>query len=244
MLQRVGNTFFYYTSPDGETWTSIPGVEDGVIRDDFPAEIQVGISQSNFTGDWMGNMDFDNFVIETESEPSVSLITSVDRSNGTSGDRGFIGVFDGETDPIPMEAGGLMDGAAVFSDRDYTWVDVPAEYVGSEYISTFNTDKDSATAPDVTYEVTISQPAFVWITIDDDIQDTPHQDIADLATAAFADPGTFVDTGIDLVVRQNPDGSWDRSTNVFGAQLPAGTYVFGQTAIPGSASFYIIGAMP
>ena len=174
----------------------------------------------------------------------VSLITSVDRSNGTSGDRGFIGVFDGETDPIPMEAGGLMDGAPVFSDRDYTWIDVPAEYVGSEYISTFNTDKDSTAAPDVTYEVTISQPAFVWITIDDDIQDTPHQDIADQATAAFADPGTFVDTGIDLVVRQSPDGSWDRLTNVFGAELPAGTYVFGQTAIPGSASFYIIGAMP
>ena len=174
----------------------------------------------------------------------VSLITSVDRSNGTSGDRGFIGVFDGETDPIPMEAGGLMDGAPVFSDRDYTWVDVPAEYVGSEYVSTFNTDKDSTAAPDVTYEVTISQPAFVWITIDDDIQDTPHQDIADQATAAFADPGTFVDTGIDLVVRQSPDGSWDRLTNVFGAELPAGTYVFGQTSIPGSASFYIIGAMP
>jgi len=174
----------------------------------------------------------------------VSLITSVDRSNGTSGDRGFIGVFDGETDPIPMEAGGLMDGAPVFSDRDYTWVDVPAEYVGSEYVSTFNTDKDSTAAPDVTYEVTISQPAFVWITIDDDITTAPHQDIADQATAAFADPGTFVDTGIDLVVRQSPDGSWDRLTNVFGAELPAGTYVFGQTSIPGSASFYIIGAMP
>jgi hypothetical protein len=186
---------------------------------------------------------YDDFRFEAV-EPVSSLIASVDRSNGTSGDRGFIGVFDGETDPIPMEAGGLMDGAPVFSDRDYTWVDVPAEYVGSEYISTFNTDKDSATAPDVTYEVTISQPAFVWITIDDDITTAPHQDLADLATAAFADPGTFVDTGIDLVVRQNPDGSWDRSTNVFGAELPAGTYVFGQTAIPGSASFYIIGASP
>jgi hypothetical protein len=212
---------------------------DGLLGASLTIRLGVGRGASG------GQSHFDAVSLSYAPEPEpVVLITSVDRSNGTSGDRGFIGVFDGETDPIPMEAGGLMDGAPVFSDRDYTWVDVPAEYVGSEYISTFNTDKDSAAAPDVTYEVTISQPAFVWITIDDDITTAPHQDLADLATAAFADPGTFVDTGIDLVVRQSPDGSWDRSTNVFGAQLPAGTYVFGQTAIPGSASFYIIGAMP
>ena len=195
-----------------------------------------------------GQSHFDAVSLSYVPEPPapVSLITSVDRSNGTSGDRGFIGVFDGDTDPIPMEAGGLMDGAPVFSDRSYPWVNVPAEYVGSEYVSTFNTDKngDSTEAPDATYEVTISQPAFVWITIDDRIDAAIHQDIADQVTSAFADPGTFVDTGVDLFIREREDGSLDSPISVFGAELPAGTYVFSQGAIPGFATLYVIGAMP
>jgi len=215
---------------------------DGLLGASLTIRLGVGRGASG------GQSHFDAVSLSYAPEPAapVSLITSVDRSNGTSGDRGFIGVFDGETDPIPMEAGGLMDGAPVFSDRDYPWVDVPADYVGSEYISTFNTDKngDSTDAPDCTYEVTISQPAFVWITIDDRIVDVPHQDIADQVTSAFADPGTFVDTGVDLFIRENPDGSFDSPVSVFGAELPAGTYVFSQGAIPGFATLYVIGAMP
>ena len=72
-LMRKDNTFYYYTSADGETWTSLPDLEEGVVRDDLPAELQVGIFQSNFTGDWQATMDFDNFSIETvpevENEP-------------------------------------------------------------------------------------------------------------------------------------------------------------------------------
>ena len=204
--------------------------------------IQLGVGSPSPSG---SQMKYDNVSLSYVPEPVV-LITSVVRSNGTSGDRGFIGVFDGNTAPIAMEAGGLMDGAPVFSDRDYPWVDVPAEYVGSEYVPTFNTDKngDSTDAPDCTYEVTISQPAFVWITIDDRIVAVPLQDIADQVTSAFADPGTFVDTGIDLFIRENPDGSFDSPVSVFAAELPAGTYVFSQGAIPGFATLYVIGAMP
>ena len=73
-LERVGNTFYYATSPDGETWTSLPGVEDGIVRDDMPAELQVGITHSNFTGDWLVNMDFDNFVLETPSDPAEQAV--------------------------------------------------------------------------------------------------------------------------------------------------------------------------
>ena len=73
-IQRSSNTFFFYTSPDGETWTSLPGLEDGVVRDDMPAELQVGIFQANFTGDWQNTMDFDNFSIATVPEPTEKEI--------------------------------------------------------------------------------------------------------------------------------------------------------------------------
>jgi regulation of enolase protein 1 (concanavalin A-like superfamily) len=67
-LKRVGNTFYFSVSDDGQTWTSLPDMEEGLVRDDLPAEMQVGIFHANYTGDWVGSMDFDNFVIKTVSE--------------------------------------------------------------------------------------------------------------------------------------------------------------------------------
>jgi hypothetical protein len=64
-LSRVGNTFFFKTSPDGVSYASLPDLEAGIVRDDLPAELQVGIFAANYTGDWQATMDFDNFVIET-----------------------------------------------------------------------------------------------------------------------------------------------------------------------------------
>lgn len=65
-LERQGDTFYFRTSPDGATWTSLPGLEAGVVRGDLPAELQVGIWQANYTGDWQTTMDFDNFSIIPE----------------------------------------------------------------------------------------------------------------------------------------------------------------------------------
>ena len=65
-LSRVGNTFFFKTSTDGVTWISLPGLEAGVVRDDLPSELQVGIFQANYTGDWKGTFDFDNFSLVPE----------------------------------------------------------------------------------------------------------------------------------------------------------------------------------
>ena len=98
----------------------------------------------------------------------------------------------------------------------------------------FNTDK-SGSATDVTYEVTISQAAIVWITVDD--RHAQQQERVDTATAAIGGPGTFADTGIDLFVV----GDNDRSMSVFAAELPAGTYVFG--AMPLGNNFYSLGAI-
>jgi len=62
-IQRIGNTFYFLTSPDGITYASLPGLEAGIVRDDLPATLEVGIFTANYTGDWIGDMDFDNFSI-------------------------------------------------------------------------------------------------------------------------------------------------------------------------------------
>jgi len=202
----------------------------------------IGRGELNLTAD--GITVFLNAVKKLTTPPP--LIASVVRSGGVSGDRDPIGPYDGSTAPLATEPGGLMDGNMVFSDRTYPWSGVPAEYVGSEYIRTFNSDKNGGTV-DVTYEVTLSRPATVWITVDDRIPAewdgggtiTSPQDAADRVTAAFAAPGTFVDTGIDLYVHEND--TTDRSMSVYAAELDAGTYVFG--SMDSGKNFYNIGAI-
>jgi hypothetical protein len=177
------------------------------------------------------------------------IILGVVRAGGVSGDRDPVGAYGPETLPLPTQAGGLMDGNMVFSDRTYPWAGIPAEYEGTEYIRTFNSDKNGGTV-DVTYTVTTSKDALVWITVDDRIPAewdadgaiASPQDAADYVTAAIADPGTFVDTEIDIYVRERDDGSRDRPMSVYAAELPAGTYVFG--SMDSGKNFYTIGAAP
>jgi len=66
-LTRIGTTFYFETSPTGlpGTWTSLPDLEEGVDRPDI-GDVQVGIFQANFTEDWTGTMEFDNFSITPE----------------------------------------------------------------------------------------------------------------------------------------------------------------------------------
>ncbi len=177
----------------------------------------------------------------------AALITGVVRSNGQSGDRDWVGAFDGETTP---QVGTLADGEYVFMDRTYPWANTPAELVGAEYVLTFNTDKGSS-ENDVTYDVTLSTGAVLAVTIDDRLPLPGSEDgwdaVSSLQEAAdyialSVPAGTFSDTGLDLFIREREDGTRDRAMSVFSAELPAGTYTFG--AMPSGKNFYTVGAVP
>ena len=180
------------------------------------------------------------------SVASAAIITSAVRSNGTSGNRSPIGVFNGNTQPL-VSAGGLADGLHVFSDRDYPWASVPIDLVGADYVRTFNTDKSGAGSDTVAYDVTISIGAMVAVTIDDrwfSDDGIPLQTKVDEIVSAFAAPGTFTDTGLDLYIREDMTEPYenDRQMSVFAATLPAGTYTFGPSQ--SDKNFYSIGAIP
>jgi hypothetical protein len=176
------------------------------------------------------------------SVASASLITGVVRSNGTSGNRTPIGVFTGATAPLATQPGGLMDGNIVYSDRDYPWALTPAELIGAEYVRLFNTDKGGTGSATVTYAVTISQACIVAVTADERFTGTggvlSQQDAVNAVVTAFAAPGTFQDTGLNVYIHEN--ATTDRPMSVFAAQLPAGTYVF--AAQPSGFNYYTIGA--
>ena len=179
----------------------------------------------------------------------ADVITNVDRTRGTAGDRDDIGVFDKNTDPMASDSR-LMDGAKVYSDRTYTFSDTPLDLVGFEYIRTFNTDKDKANIM-VNYAVTISEPAILAIAVDDRIPDEyktsgstvvfdSQQEAVDLIVHKWAAPGLFVDTGLNLTILE--DGERQMSVYASQGELPAGTYDFGLH--PVNKNFYLLGASP
>jgi hypothetical protein len=73
-IKRVGNTFYFLTSADGTTYASLPGLEAGIVRADLPTTLQVGIFASNYTGDWIGSTDFDNFSIVVPEPATIALL--------------------------------------------------------------------------------------------------------------------------------------------------------------------------
>ena len=176
----------------------------------------------------------------------TTVITSVVRADGQSGNRPPIGVYDGSTSPLPTEPGGLKDGNYCFSDRVFTWSNTPFELTGAEYVRMFNSDK-ALGETDVTYTVTLSRSAIVFITIDDRIPVEwdgdgtilSKQEAADRVTAAFAPAGTFTDTGLHLFVHE--DAATDTQMSVFAAELQGGTYVF--KSPDSNKDHYTIGAL-
>ncbi len=74
-LVREGTAFKFYTSLDGVIYNplTVPDAIDPNImvplvidRPDLSAELQVGIFGANFTNDWVGTYEFDNFVLVPE----------------------------------------------------------------------------------------------------------------------------------------------------------------------------------
>jgi hypothetical protein len=173
----------------------------------------------------------------------AKVITSVVRANGASGTNLPIGAFDGNTQCLPMEEGGVKDGNLMRSDRpNHVFAKTPTgtlglknkPLIGSEYVRTFNNDKDAGGA-NVTYAVTISRPATVWITMDDRWNATDRQNRVNSVTSGIAPAGTFIDTVLKVYV----GGDSDRPMSIYAAELDPGTYVFGPNQ---GNNFYLIGA--
>lgn len=191
----------------------------------------------------------------------AAVITGVERANGSTGDRPPVGVFSSNTAPLPMPKGGLQNGTGtdtpyVYSDRTFWWGNVPEEMVGWEHVLTFNNDKGTD-AVDVTYTVTTSRTATIWIAFDSRLMNetswvgvlppwgngskpTSLQALVDWLTRGIAESGTFTDTGLTLGVRES--ASTLRNYRVFSALLPAGTYIFRHQSNKNDSN-YIMGAV-
>jgi hypothetical protein len=173
---------------------------------------------------------------------SAAIITNVERSGGASGDRPPVGAYDGEMEPLASDPGGLADGVLVFSDREYPYANTPEDLLGADYIRTYNSDKGNADT--VTYIVTTAIGSTFGVGIDDRWDEPGDQQArVDSITSAIGPAGTFVDSGLDVFIREKEDGSRDRPLSLFVADLPAGVYTFNGTGTDGN-NFMILGAIP
>jgi hypothetical protein len=180
----------------------------------------------------------------------ATIILSVDRSRGqpTTGtaNKAPIGVFDSETNPMPVNHLSQWNVKIVFSDRTYPWINTPVVMLGYEYVPTFNDDK-AASEIMVQYAVTIGEAAKLWMTVDNRIpaewlEVKDQAEAVWLATHTWAAPGTFVDTGLDLFIQESSTTNRAMSVWMTKEEMPAGTYAFG--LMPSGKNFYTIGTIP
>ncbi len=174
-------------------------------------------------------------IIASSSAASAAIITGVVRANGATDNQAPIGAYNGSTAPLATQAGGLMDGNLVRSDRNHTWANTPAQFVGAEYVRTFNSDKTTA---GVTYAVTFSKLVTIGLAVDDRFS---LQSTADGIVSRFAAAGTFTDTGLNVYIYESASNP-NRPMSVFSAVFPAGTYTFGGQG--NANNFYTIIALP
>jgi len=118
-------------------------------------------------------------------------------------------------------------GQGVYTDRDYTYVNVPAFLGGAAYVLTANNDKELL-EDQLAVTLTLDRPANVYVAHSDGHASKPSW------LAAYADTGqdlTFVDSLGRLV-----------TLSIYSRSLPAGSVTLGGNAPPsgGNHSMYTV----
>ena len=150
---------------------------------------------------------------------------------------------------IVVGPGGLQEGSLAFVDqrsqypvdqRNYHWENIPDELLGADYVMTYNVDKD---ANHVSYSVTLSQAAMLYIFIDHRYVsahgDPPFSWLTDGSCGAV-----FADTGQDIKLDEVGGRNVLQPFHIYGATVPAGTYTPGAASDgQGGRNFYAIAAV-
>lgn len=119
--------------------------------------------------------------------------------------------------------GSLAQGAPVYTDRSYTYTDVPAAYAGLQYLQTSNNDKTIGGSGFLTFST--DRPITVYVGYDSRISALPGW------------LGSWTDTGTTITSSTN-------SFRVFQKAFPAGTVSLGGNAGTSTDSMYVVLVAP
>lgn len=158
--------------------------------------------------------------------------------------------------PAQQIADTLHDGSLAYIDRTHTYKGIPSQLADADYLQMRNVDKSSANYS-LSFDLLSSGALYLFIDnrIGDGIGGTNPQ--------AGTDDGPklgngvmdwvlamgFVDTGLDIGVDENNDGSINNTSSIFAKVVEAGHFTFGaqnDTTIdgPGGRNMYAIACAP
>ena len=165
----------------------------------------------------------------------AGLITAIERRNSTN--------------LPPQIAGPLAEGSLCYVDRTaathgpggHQYKEIPAEFLGADYVMVANNDRTVATYE---LDVTLAKKAWLFLFIDNRIGDNVKTDPPNLSSAMLW-VGTmgFVDTGKDLSIDEKGDGSIDNYFSIFAKEFSAGTITLKEQNA-GSLNMYGVAAIP
>lgn len=154
------------------------------------------------------------------------------------------------TNLAPQIAGPLGEGSLCFVDRTATthgpgghqYKDLPAYLLGADYVMTANNDR---TVADFTLGVTLSQPATVYLLIDNRVGDGAKENPPTLGGGVMDWVGTagFVATGDVVSIDEKGDGTIENYSSVYSLNVAAGTITLYQQNA-GSLNMYGVAAIP
>ena len=124
-------------------------------------------------------------------------------------------------DTYELLSGGAIDGAKIYTDRDYVYDKVPESLLGSDLILTTVADRDSSASTSL-FEVTLSRPATVHVGFDSRAKRVPRW------------LQSWQKTGETALAAKH------LKMELYSKDLPAGTVAFKGCGIPGLRAMYVI----
>jgi len=125
------------------------------------------------------------------------------------------------TNPAPVIVpAGMGNGAVSYVDRTHTYQQVPTFLQGIDFIQVSNVDRN---VPDYTLDVTLASAANLYLLIDFRVGDGSNADPPVLTTLmTWVGANGFTNTGSQLAIDENNDGSIDNFFQIYSKTMSAG----------------------
>jgi hypothetical protein len=169
------------------------------------------------------------------------IITKVERRNPIAASAGTL---------VQLAPGPLVEGALAYADRTHVFRNIPPALLGAQYIPTAQEDKNN---PNLELHLTIGQPGTLYVILDNRVGTNLRTQTATPNPAAagmiwMLQMG-FVDTGMDITVDENANGSNDNYSSVFAIPVTPGEVVLRAqydrfTGGPSDRNMYGVAATP
>ena len=124
----------------------------------------------------------------------------------------------GNATAINLASGGLVENVLAYTDRTHILVNIPDGIEGGDLVQVSNADKNSNPYQ---IDVTVGRLSALYIGLDDRFPQ-PAPWMNDPAQTGL--PTVFFDTGTQIDIDENADGSINQTFSLWATIAPAGTY--------------------